>query len=101
MGFDRLRHSQGSRAGVRRNRVHAPSRAQRQRSMMRLGHLPGQGKPEPDAFGLARDERLEQGLGQLGGGPGPGVADLDDRARVVIVELESSPRRPARRPRSR
>ena len=41
------------------------------------GDLLGEGQAQPDAFGLARDERLEQGVGQLGRRTRPGVADLD------------------------
>ena len=62
---------------ARRKRV-SPSVSGPGESPAVLGrHLLGEGQPEADPFGLARDERLAQGVGQLGRRPRPGVGDLD------------------------
>ena len=63
-------------------------------------HLLGEGQAEADPFGLARDERLAQGVGQLGRRPGPGVGDLDGDL-LRSERLRGSPCRRVPRPRWR
>ena len=76
-------HAAPFRGPVRRREVRGEKRVSPSRSgpgepPAVLGrHLLGQGQPEPDPFGLARDERLAQGVGQLGRRPRAGVGDLD------------------------
>ena len=65
------------------------------------GHLLAECKAEPHAFGLARDERLEQGFGHFRRRAGPGVADLDGHFAVFEPMPRARPRRRARPPRPR
>ena len=62
---------------VRRKRVSPSSRVQDSRPPWSAATRWARARPEPDALGLARDERLAQGFGQLGRRPRPGVGHLD------------------------
>ena len=82
---------------ARRKRVSPSARVQESRPPCSVGDLLGQRQPEPDPFGLARDERLAQGIGQLRRRPRPGVGDLDGHlvavARRLEADLAAGPRR--------
>ena len=73
---------------VRRKRVSPSLRVPGQPPAVVAGHAMGQGQAEPDPFGLAGDERLAQGIGQLRRRPRAGVGHFDGD----LVAVGQSPR---------
>ena len=87
MVSSRLAGRGGPRQG-RAGTASTPRRASTTASMMRLGHLPGQGKTEPHAFGLAGHERVEQRRLHRRRRTRARVADLDDPLTVGLRQVE-------------